>query len=132
MVGNGKIETEHMKDRADRPFGLTQRQPKHGTQPQPRRDRQRQMARLPAGRGAARHAAIAAAVNQTVRLPRRRRAASYTAQFVTRCRCFAMWCRRSALALNGTATRPSVRKGTVPLRQPAADGNPTDPCNNVA
>jgi hypothetical protein len=42
-------------------------------------------------RGSARQAAIAASVNQTVRLPRWRRAASYSAQFVTRCRCLGMW-----------------------------------------
>jgi transposase len=35
-------------------------------------------------RGSARHAAIAASVNQTVRLPRRLSAASYSGQFVTR------------------------------------------------
>jgi hypothetical protein len=30
-------------------------------------------------------------VNQTVKLPRRRKLASYSAQFVTRCRCLGMW-----------------------------------------
>ena len=54
-------------------------------------------------RGSARQAAIAASVNQTVRLPRWRKAASYAAQFVTRCRCLGMWRRHAALALNGTA-----------------------------
>src|ERR1700723_1878419 len=44
---------------------------------------------------------MASSVNQTVRLPRWRRAASYCRQFVTRCRCFGMWWRRSAVALNG-------------------------------
>ena len=42
-------------------------------------------------RGAARQAAMAASVNHTVRLPRRRRAASYSAQFVTRWHCLGMW-----------------------------------------
>ena len=37
-------------------------------------------------RGSARHAAMAASVNQTVRLPRRRNAASYSGWFVTRYR----------------------------------------------
>src|SRR4051812_29414495 len=46
---------------------------------------------------------MASGVNQTVRLPRARRPASYTAQLVTRCCCFGMWRRQAALALNGTA-----------------------------
>src|SRR5215218_3159139 len=54
-------------------------------------------------RGAATQAAIASGVNQTVRLPRARRPASYSAQLVTRCCCFGMWRRHAALALNGTA-----------------------------
>src|SRR4051794_25856978 len=54
-------------------------------------------------RGSACQAAIASSVNQTVRLPRWRRAASYSAQLVTRCRCLGMRWRRAALALNGTA-----------------------------
>src|SRR3954449_9262640 len=54
-------------------------------------------------RGAAAQAATASGVNHTVRLPRARRAASYSAQLVTRCRCFGMWRRQAVLALNGTA-----------------------------
>src|SRR4051794_23369980 len=54
-------------------------------------------------RGSARQAATASSVNQTVRLPRCSRAASYSAQLVTRCRCLGMRWRRAALALNGTA-----------------------------
>src|SRR3954463_13725901 len=54
-------------------------------------------------RGSALQAAIASGVNHTVRLPRARRPASYSAQLVTRCRCFGMWRRQAALALNGTA-----------------------------
>jgi hypothetical protein len=41
--------------------------------------------------GTARQATIASSVNQTVRLPRRRRAASYSDQLVTLCRCLGMW-----------------------------------------
>src|SRR4051794_26224011 len=48
-------------------------------------------------------AATASGVNHTVRLPRARRAASYSAQLVTRCCCLGMWRRQAALALNGTA-----------------------------
>src|ERR687893_1926655 len=62
-------------------------------------------------RGAATQAAIASDVNQTVRLPRARRPASYAAQLVTRCRCFGMWWRQAALALNGTAEIQASGKG---------------------
>ena len=41
-------------------------------------------------RGSACQAAIASSVNQTVRLPRWRKTASYSAQFVIRRRCFGM------------------------------------------
>ena len=51
---------------------------------------------------AAVHVATASGVNQTVRLPRARRPASYSAQLVTRWRCLGMRCRRAALVLNGT------------------------------
>src|SRR5215203_4985987 len=54
-------------------------------------------------RGGAAQAATASGVNQTVRLPRARRPASYSAQLVTRCCCLGMWRRQAALALNGTA-----------------------------
>ena len=54
-------------------------------------------------RGSACQAAIASSENQTVRLPRWLRLASYSAQFVTRYRCLGIRCRRAALALNGTA-----------------------------
>jgi hypothetical protein len=52
-------------------------------------------------RGSASQAAIASCVNQTVRLPRWRKPASYSAQFVIRRRCFGIRWRRAALALNG-------------------------------
>ena len=42
-------------------------------------------------RGSAFHAATASSVNQTVRLPRWRKAASYAAEFVRLCFCFGMW-----------------------------------------
>src|SRR5215203_4422317 len=54
-------------------------------------------------RGGAAQAATASGVNHTVRLPRARRPASYSAQLVTRCCCLGMWRRQAALALNGTA-----------------------------
>src|SRR4051812_23015519 len=52
-------------------------------------------------RGAARHPSITAALNHTVRLPRWRKLASYSRQFVTLCFCLGMWCRRSWFSLNG-------------------------------
>src|SRR3954454_2824518 len=54
---------------------------------------------------------MAPGVNHTVRLPRARRPASYSAQLVTRCRCFGMWRRQAALALNGTARIQASGKG---------------------
>src|SRR5215212_6036195 len=60
--------------------------------------------------GSARQVAIASSVNQTVRLPRWRKAASYSAQFVTRRRCLGIWWRRAALALNGIGD-PGSQKG---------------------
>src|SRR5215218_9941525 len=62
-------------------------------------------------RGAAAQAATASGVNQTVRLPRARRPASYSAQLVTRCRRFGMWRRQAVLALNGTAGVQASEKG---------------------
>src|SRR3954447_85114 len=62
-------------------------------------------------RGGAAQAATASGVNQTVRLPRARKLASYSAQLVTRCRCFGMWRRQAALALNGTAEIQASGKG---------------------
>ena len=57
-------------------------------------------------RGSALQAATASSENHTVRLPRARRAASYAGQFVTRCRCFGMRCRRSWFALKGKLGAP--------------------------
>src|SRR4051794_38904818 len=62
-------------------------------------------------RGSAVHAATASGVNHTVRLPRPRRPASYSAQLVTRYRCLGMWRRQAALALNGTAEIQASGKG---------------------
>src|SRR3954471_23408651 len=73
-------------------------------------------------RGSACQAAIAASVNQTVRLPRWRKAASYSAQFVTRRRCFGIRWRRAALALNGIGGSRIIG-GVVLLRQPPPHAN---------
>jgi hypothetical protein len=57
-----------------------------------RSDRRRAAGGWPPGvvLGSARHAWIASSVNQTVKLPRRFKEASYSAQFVTRFRGFGM------------------------------------------
>ncbi len=60
-------------------------------------------------RGSARQPSTASPVNQTVRLPRWRKLASYSPQlqssapseFMTLCLCFGMWWRRSWFSLNG-------------------------------
>src|SRR3954462_2375408 len=73
-------------------------------------------------RGSACQATIASSENQTVRLPRWRKAASYSAQFVTRRRCFGIRWRRAALALNGIGGS-RVTEGVVLLRQPPLHAN---------
>ena len=72
MVGRCDIKIKQPKKGCDQPFGLAQRQAENRPQRQRRGDRQRRVARLPPRvvRGEAFHAAIAASVNQTVRLPR--------------------------------------------------------------
>src|SRR3954453_19325421 len=81
-------------------------------------------------RGSALQASIASGVNQTVRLPRARRPASYSAQLVTRCSCFGMWRRHAALALNGTAGSKRQGRGRRPT-PPSSRRQPADPCNKV-
>src|SRR3954453_21055028 len=80
--------------------------------------------------GSALQASIASVVNHTVRLPRARRPASYSAQLVTRCRCFGMWRRQAALALNGTAGVQASGRGRRPT-PPSSRRQPADPCNKV-
>ena len=65
-------------------------------------------------RGAACQAAIASSVNQTVKLPRWRKLASYAAQLVTLRFCLGIWWRRAALALNGMAGSGS-EQGVHPI-----------------
>ena len=52
VIRNRQIEAEQVEDRADQPFGLTQRQAEAGTQHQCHRDRQSRIVRLAAPRGA--------------------------------------------------------------------------------
>src|SRR3954468_23162767 len=54
-------------------------------------------------RGSPAHASTASAVNQTVKLPRWRKLASYSRQFVILCRCRGICWRRSWFSLKGTA-----------------------------
>src|SRR4051812_15579396 len=73
-------------------------------------------------RGAAAHPSIASALNHTVRLPRRRRLASYAGQFVTLCVRLGMWWRRSWFSLKGKAGTPGSGQG-----QPPTPGRPRAP-----
>ena len=58
-------------------------------------------------------------MNQTVRLPRWRRAASYSAQFLTRCRCLGMRSRRAALnGMTGSLVRSRTGFYATQLRLP--------------
>jgi hypothetical protein len=78
MVGRREIKTKQPKKGCDQPFGLAERHAENRPQRQGRDDRQRRVARLAAARGAwlGPPRAIAASVNQTVRLPRWRKAMS--------------------------------------------------------
>lgn len=81
-------------------------------------------------RGSAFQPAIASSLNQTVRLARCRKLASYAAQLVTFRFCFGMWCRRAALALNGMVSLGS-EQGLPPI--PIGPTSPTaDLCNSAA
>src|SRR3954453_18859919 len=73
-------------------------------------------------RGAAAHPSIASALNHTVKLPRRRRPASYAGQFVTLCVRLGMWWRRSWFSLKGKAGTPGSGQG-----QPPTPGQPRAP-----
>src|SRR3954453_17538837 len=73
-------------------------------------------------RGAATHPSIASALNHTVRLPRRRRLASYAGQFVTLCVRVGMRWRRSWFSLKGKAGTPGSGQG-----QPPTPGRPRAP-----
>src|SRR3954463_14988145 len=73
-------------------------------------------------RGSACQAAIASSENQTVRLPRWRKAASDSAQFGIRRRCFGIRWRRAALAWNGIGGS-RVTEGGILLRQPPLHAN---------
>src|SRR5918997_847158 len=83
-------------------------------------------------RGSAAHAATASAVNQTVKLPRWRKLASYSRQFVTLRFCLAIWWRRSWFSLKGTAGIQGVRRGGALLRHSASQHQPADPCTTLA
>src|SRR5215212_230449 len=72
-------------------------------------------------RGSACHAWTASAVNQTVKLPRWRRPASYSRQFVTLRFCRGIWWRRSWFSLKGTlGIRGQVRGRPATPARPAA------------
>jgi len=87
MVRDGEVEAKQMDDGADQPFGLPQRQPEHCPQGQRRRNRHGRIARLTtpcrAWLGPPRRDRFFAEPHHTVRLPRWRKAASYSGQLVT-------------------------------------------------
>jgi transposase len=60
-----------------------------------------------------------------------RKAASYAAQLVTRCRCLGMRWRRAALALNGTTAVQGSWEGPLPYVTLPLGASRTDPCNKV-
>src|SRR4051794_9524133 len=70
-------------------------------------------------RGAARHPSIASSENHTVRLPRWRKLASYSRQFITFRFCLGMWWRRSWFSLNGKVGIRRSEKGQSSYVGPA-------------
>ena len=90
MVGDGELEAEQPKDGAEQPLGLAQARRNTARSVSAVRIARGEYQGCPPGvvRGSARQAAMAALLNQTVRLPRWRKAVSYSAQFVIRRRCF--------------------------------------------
>jgi len=105
VVGHGELTANQLDEGRHQALGLAQRQLERV-----RGIRQvwialSQYVACPRGvdRGAAVHASMAASVNHSVRPPRRRSPASYSAQFVTLNGILEMWFRRSALCLCGMA-----------------------------
>jgi hypothetical protein len=76
MIGHRQVEPEPVKDRADQLFGLAQRQMKTARSINAVVIARSEEFGCPPGvvRGAAFQLAMAASVNQTVKLPRRRKA----------------------------------------------------------
>src|SRR5215218_682320 len=84
-------------------------------------------------RGSAVQAAIASSVNQTVKLPRCRKLASYSRQFVTVCFWRGMWCRPAWFSLKGKEGVQGQTRAAL-LRHPASQhqpDQPADPCNTA-
>src|SRR3954447_8137272 len=82
-------------------------------------------------RGSAAHPSIASALNHTVRLPRRRRLASYAGQFVTLCVCLGTWRWRVWFSLKGKAGIPGQVRGSL-LRQAGFERHRAGPCTKAA
>src|SRR3954468_15926569 len=75
---------------------------------------------------------MAASENHTVRLPRWRKLASYSRQFITFRFCLGMWWRRSWFSLNGKMDTRGIRAGPILLRLPCQQRHWPDPCNSAA
>lgn len=85
VIGHRQIQSHHIKHRTQKSLALAQPQPKYHAQHQRSFDRQIRVTRLPPlvmRRGAAQPASVSGVI-QSVKLPRRLRPASYSAQFVT-------------------------------------------------
>ncbi len=87
VIGCGKVEAHHHEQRAQKPFGLAQREMVDKPQGQGGLDGEIRVPPLPARRRPLRRgvqAAIAEGANHTVTSPRRTRAWLYAGQFATR------------------------------------------------
>jgi len=133
MVRHAQRQPEQADDGADQPLGLAVGQAEHGPERECCQDGERRVPGLPTRvvRGSAAHPSIASALNNTVRLPRRRRLASYAGQFVTLCTCLGMWWRRFWFSLKGKAGT-QVSKGALPYDTRRLITNyQTDPCTTL-
>ena len=133
MVRHAQGEAEQADDGADQPLGLAVGEVDTALSVRAVRMASAEYQGCPPRvvRGAARQAAIASSVNQTVKLPRCRKLTSYAGQFVTLCVCLGMWWRRSWFSLKGKA---GIRgqQGSTPLRHSAPITNqPTDLCTTL-
>ena len=132
VVRHGQNKPEQADDGTDQALGLAQGQVEHGRSVSAVRIVRDEYQGCPPGvvRGSARQPSMASSVNQTVRLPRWRKLASYARQFRSLCFCLGMWWRRCWFSLNGkVGIRGQVR--AQPLGSPGSRHHQTDPCNKV-
>jgi len=101
MVGHQEIEAKQVHDRPEQALGLAPRPPERQPEHQPGLDGDVRVGRPRRPVAAGTQAAMASGVTQTVRLPRRRIVASYSAQFSILYRALGILWRRGSFASYG-------------------------------